>query len=194
MSEIFSLNEVMIDIETYSTKSNATILTIGAIKFNRNNLRKLKINELTFSSLNKFYIRVDLDSCKNKGFDIDPETVKWWNQQSVEAQHEVLKEPENRYNIEVCLLKLKEYIQGCDRIWSQGSFDSIILENAFYNCGISVPWKFWQIRDTRTVFDLCNVNLKKLKEDCNFIQHHALYDCYTQIIALNLSLKQLVET
>ena len=30
------MSEVMLDIETYSTKNNAAILTLGAVKFNRN--------------------------------------------------------------------------------------------------------------------------------------------------------------
>ena len=52
------MSEIMIDIETLSTTPNALILTIGAIKFNRNeDVKDLK-------ELETFYVRIDQNSCK----------------------------------------------------------------------------------------------------------------------------------
>ena len=76
---------VMVDLETLSTKNNATILTIGAIKFN------LK-DAPGEGEQNTFYMRVNLDSCKELGLDIDKNTEKWWNEQSPEAREEAFNE------------------------------------------------------------------------------------------------------
>ena len=45
------ITDVIIDIETLSTRSNASILIIAGIKFNRNN---------AFVEENSFYKRIDL--------------------------------------------------------------------------------------------------------------------------------------
>ena len=46
---------VMIDLETMSTRSNASICSIGAVKFEGSTI------------LDKFYCTIDLKSCKDGG-------------------------------------------------------------------------------------------------------------------------------
>jgi hypothetical protein len=58
------MTDIIIDIETLSTKTNALILTIGAIKFNR----KESIKDI--KDMETFYLRVDIDSCKKLKMDI----------------------------------------------------------------------------------------------------------------------------
>jgi len=50
------------------------------------------------------------------------------------------------------------------------------------------PWKFWQVRDTRTVYDLAGLSLKDLDQSN---QHHALHDCLRQIDGIKRSLEKL---
>ena len=50
--------DCMIDIETLSIKPNATILTIGAIKFNKS------IQERPLKDMETFYIRINKNSCE----------------------------------------------------------------------------------------------------------------------------------
>ena len=47
------------------------------------------------------------------------------------------------------------------------------------------PWKFWQIRDTRTLYSLVDMQLPKTAK------HHCLYDCYNQILGVQASFAQL---
>ena len=105
------MTECMIDIETLSTLPNATILTIGAIKFNRKDRLK-PINELE-----TFYCRVTLDSCKKKKMHIDSSTQKWWKTQSKEAQHEAIYHTD-RIPLKEGLIELWNFFQGCDKVWA----------------------------------------------------------------------------
>ena len=42
------------------------------------------------------------------------------------------------------------------------------------------PWKFWEIKDTRTIYGLCDAELPELKQDA----HHALWDCWKQLVGV----------
>ena len=55
------MTEIMLDIETCSTKPNAMILSIAAIKFSR-------ITEITpeLKNMETFYVRIDQKSCGGK--------------------------------------------------------------------------------------------------------------------------------
>jgi DNA polymerase III epsilon subunit-like protein len=171
--------EVMIDIETLSTKPNAQILSIAAIKFNRDD-RKKEMQEL--KDLETFYVVIDQKSCENLGMDIDKDTVNWWKRQSKEAQDAVFSEKVTKISIFEALKQFSKFIKGASYIWAQGiNFDCVILEHAFRVTEIPCTWKFWILRDTRTFFDVANVNLKNFS---NEKKHDALYDCHAQLRAL----------
>lgn len=176
-------SEVIIDIETLGTKANSVILTIGAIKFKR--FEELK----ELSKYDTFYIRINTESCKKKGLEVDKETVKWWNEQPKLVRYESVFHPD-RCNLEEGLNLLSDFVKGSRCIWSQGSFDSIILNNAYEKCGIEIPWKFWEIRDSRTLFDVMQIDLKSI-EYKNEEVHNALVDCYRQLMATVKSFKKI---
>ena len=140
--------------------------------------------------MEKLYFRVDIDSCKRlNGMDIDEATMKWWSEQSQEARTEIF-DPSERIDISTALRSLQTFVKDANRIFAHSpQFDCIILENAFNLCGIKVPWNFWQLRDTRTIYDLAGVRLKDFAETGQ--PHHALYDCYSQIKALIRSYENL---
>jgi hypothetical protein len=174
--------EVMIDIETLSTNPNAHILTIAAIKFNRNDCSIPLLEDME-----TFYQRVDLSTCKNLDFHIDNNTLEWWNKQSKEVYDEAFEK--ERFPIKDVLQNLSKFCINCDKVWSNGNnFDCVILEHGYRVCDIPVPWKFWNTRDCRTVLDLGKVKLSDIKVQH---QHHALYDCYRQIIAVQKSIKNI---
>lgn len=63
------MSEVMLDLETLSTRTNAVILVIAAIKFNRND------PELPLERLQTFYRRIDIQSCVEVGMHTDPKLL-----------------------------------------------------------------------------------------------------------------------
>ena len=168
--------EVMIDLETLDTSPNSVIATIGAVKFNRNEISD------DIDDYEKFYRRIDIDSCKEIGLTSSQDTLNWWDSQTKEARKEVFGK-KNRVHIKKCLQDFKKWFKGCTKIWSHGDdFDCVILKNAFDKCGIVAPWKFWNTRDTRTLFDVKNYRYNKKDYVC--VEHHALHDAFCQTIAL----------
>lgn len=180
------MNEVMIDIETMSTKTNATILTIGAIKFRHDDLKgkRPKIEDMT-----TFYTRITMESCAENDFDICEETKDWWEKQTEQAYFEAVLNKEGRIHIKDALMMLCDFVSDCEIFWAQGiSFDYPILEYAMKKFGIQVPWKFWNLRDLRTILAITNVSLRSIKRRCALTEHNALNDCYTQILALKTAI------
>ena len=94
----------------------------------------------------------------------------------------------DRINLDEGLKKLSKFIKNSKNVWCHSpNFDCVILENAYRLCNLEIPWKFYNLRDTRTIYDLGNVKLKTIGET----KHHALHDCYNQILALKQSLTNL---
>jgi len=176
------MTEVMVDIETLSVLPNATILTIGAVKFDRSEV----IPEL--NKCNTFYRRIIHESCASVGLVSSPDTVEWWDKQDVNVKYEAFDNPD-RVVLRTALDDFKKWFRGSTKIWGHGDdFDCVILSSAFRACNIDLPWKFWNTRDTRTLFDLANISMKDLPQDN---AHHALHDAYRQVIGVKKSLGNL---
>jgi hypothetical protein len=168
--------DLMIDIETLGTSIGSVILTIGAVRFDRR-------SDTEYES---FYKKISVDSCKRNGMMIDQSTVDWWNTQSEEVRNEAFYS-EPREELEQVLAELSAFIKrtGVSYIWAQGpTFDVCMLEDAYKRCNLPIPWKFWNVRDTRTVYDLFKV---KLEPDAG--AHNALADCKRQIKGVRTALK-----
>jgi len=71
----------MIDLETLSTKPNATILTIGGVKFDA--YTRVEPSQ-------GLYHRIDVDSQVAMGRDVMDETVEWWGKQAEDVREEAL--------------------------------------------------------------------------------------------------------
>jgi DNA polymerase III epsilon subunit-like protein len=56
---------IMVDLETMSTRSHAAICSIGAVKFEGKEI------------LDTFYCTIDLKTCKEAGMHISKDTIKW---------------------------------------------------------------------------------------------------------------------
>ncbi len=85
------------------------------------------------------------------------------------------------------LTQLQEFIQTRtnkdSRIWANGCcFDVGILENAFDQHGVSAPWKFFQVRDLRTIIDVFDAkDLKRQMQEEVGDLHNPLSDCIWQL-------------
>lgn len=165
--------DIMIDLETLATSTDAAILTIGAVKFDPFG------KDIEEPDMDSFYVKVDLDSCHELGLAVDDNTVAWWANQSKEAQEEAFG-TEGRIHIKNAFDQLYKFCWGAKRVWSNGSgFDIVICENVFKRLQKSCPWQYWQTRDCRTAFDLgINPNRPPV------LQHHALQDAWNQAVGI----------
>jgi len=161
----------MIDIETIGVAPGATILTIAAQSF----------DPLGTGYYNKqYYARITLESQENRT--IDQSTIDWWATQP-EAQAEAFCE-EGRIDLDQALDSLGKLIWHSNFIWCQGpTFDCTILEHAYKSYNKPIPWQYYKVRDSRTVFSLWP-GLPKPP-----VSHHALEDCRRQIALLQTTLK-----
>lgn len=155
--------QVVVDLETLSTRPNAVITSIGAVAFDLEN-----------GILDEFFINVDPMDGKKAGLHIDPDTIAWWQKQSPEAIASWQTDPQP---LTEALAKFAEFYKGSQPIWGNGSvFDITILESAYYATGWrdmhpTMPWKYWDIYDMRTLTSILGKRLEKTEVD-----HNALHD------------------
>jgi len=151
----------MIDLETLGTKPGSAILTIGAVKFDEDEIR------------DEFYQNVDLDSCTEVGLEVDGSTFEWWLQQTDEAQQEItggvpLEDPLRRFSV---------FYEDCDQIWAKPpTMDVAVLEYAYGAVGLEVPWEYNGVRDLYTAREFCSVD----REDFDGEPHVAVDDARYQ--------------
>jgi len=166
--------DLMIDIEGLATGPDTTILTIAAQEF----------NPLERDSFGRsFYARVDLESQPDRR--IEHGTFEWWASQPAVVRDDAFAE-DNRIPLDEALRGLHRLAWHSNRIWAQGpTYDMNILEHAYKSYNMALPWKYFSVRDSRTVFGLVP-DLQKYPAS-----HHALEDCKRQIMLLWDSLEYL---
>jgi DNA polymerase III epsilon subunit-like protein len=165
--------QIIIDLETLSTRPNACIVSIGAVAFTI----KDGITE-------EFIINIDAASSKKFGLHLDPDTIDWWKKQSPEA---IKSWQNNPVSLDKALHMFCDFYgpTSCP-VWGNGSsFDITIMESALYAIGWDkrdgvvkgshLPWKFWDIYDLRTITNLFGVKVTKTQ-----VNHNALHDAIAE--------------
>lgn len=159
----------MIDLETMGNKSRAVVVSIGAVFFDDD---KGKLGDT-------FYRVLSVKEQTDKGREINADTFKWWMKQSDEARSIFQEESSKTYDV---LQEFSEFIfnnagENC-MPWGNGaSFDITIMETLYQDFGLSIPWKFRNIRDLRTYSEYV-YNGKDLKRKGTY--HNALDDAIYQ--------------
>lgn len=179
--------DVMIDLETFSTKYNASVLVVAGMKFDRYATVTQIIDPYNYDldKFDTFYRRIDLNSCKELGLDVDDETISWWKNQNEHTKKEVFEE-KDRVSISSALEDFTKWYGDCNCVWSHGSsFDCVILTEIYRRLKKSPPWHYCDIRDTRTLFDLAQVEIPCTNK------HHAMGDCINQIYGVQQSMNTL---
>lgn len=171
---------VMLDLETMGTAPGSVIRSIGAVAFEFGGL----------VHTNTFYRNIDRDSCLDAGLTEDAKTMKWWQEQPADTQSIFDRDPEL---LPVALSQFYSWFKevGGEEVWAQGAaFDPVLTEHAMLVCGILVPWKFWNVRDTRTLYAIADFAHHDFGR--TGIEHYALDDCLHQIKCVNAAVKQLL--
>lgn len=141
---------IMVDMETMGKKTNAPIVSIGAVVFNPS----------TGILGETFYKVVSLESAVSWGAEIDPSTVIWWLKQSSEARSAIAND--DAIKLDDALLMFTDFVMDnitggrkAARVWGNGAtFDNAILRSSFELTCIDCPWDYWNDRDVRTMVEL----------------------------------------
>jgi exodeoxyribonuclease VIII len=166
--------DLMIDLEGLATGPDTCILTIAAQAFD-------PFGKVDYTQ--SYYARVTLESQPDRV--IDDSTIEWWATQPAHAREEAFNE-EGRIPLDQALDELGKLIWHAKRVWAQGpTYDMNILEHAYKSYNKPIPWQYYMVRDSRTVFSLWP------DQPIPPTTHHALEDCRRQIGMLQNTLKHL---
>ena len=174
-------NDIMIDMETLDTSPYCVILTIGAVRFDPKGsgvVEKLELRPTIEEQTEKFN-RV-----------INDDTIRWWGEQSPEAIEEAMGD-KDRIPFKECMEILYRFCWNRRAVWSNGaSFDVVVAETAWRQLDMRIPWPFYTVRDTRTVYEMAGV---KLKDGGYKTTHKAVEDAERQAIVVQQAYAKLIK-
>lgn len=165
---------VMIDIETLGIEPGAAILSIGACTFDTDGVGET------------VHVSVDLESCQDRGLEIDADTLQWWLEQD-DAAREILT---GGVPLATALAELREFLEthAYDELWANSpKFDMEHLETAYDALDWPTPWVFYELRDVRTVQALPGA----VERDQDGTEHDALDDAVHQAREVAATLREL---
>ena len=177
-------NDIMIDIESLNTTPDCVILTIGAVLFDPRGS----------GILDKIELRPTIeDQTEIFNRSINDDTLRWWGTQSEAAQEEALGD-RDRISFKECMEKLYKFCWNRRAVWSNGApFDLVVMEHAWRQVSDKpnpIPWPFWSVRDTRTLYDIAGV---KLKDGGHVTSHKAVEDAERQAIVVQQAYMKLMK-
>ncbi len=137
--------DISIDLETLSTRPDAAMVSIGAAAFDRD----------TGAIEDTFYAVINLDSAI-ADHHVCSATLQWWMCQGDAARAVFMDASKStlRDALEALHRFASQYPDA--NVWGNGAnFDVAILEYAYArHFGYqSAPWKFWNVRDMRTIVE-----------------------------------------
>jgi hypothetical protein len=164
-----TFNHICLDLETLGLEPGRVLRSIGAVRFN-----------LSGEIGDTFYRNIDKDSCLDAGLTIDPATAQWWARQSPQARAALEVDPRPLAEV-IGDFNIWFGVRSETRVWAQGAaFDPAMWEAAVKAAGyVVVPWKFHALRDTRTIYDVFNFDIRDVPRDG--VYHSALDDALYQV-------------
>lgn len=135
---------LMVDMETLAVSPKSVVLSLGAVHF----------DPLSNGIKDTIYFKIDLDDQDKLNREIDPNTIEWWGKQDPAIMEEAFSATD-RIPLTEAMDQFHKFAWGCDAFWSHGAtFDLVIIEDILRQLNRPLPWNYWQLRDTRTLFDL----------------------------------------
>lgn len=163
------MKDLMIDIETMGNTSNAVMIQLAGVFFDRN----------TGETGAEFCKSLTVESCEEFGYTQDESTVKWWAEQNQDVLKAILDKGEHAVDV---MHAFADFL-GPDTkellVWSHATFDFPIVQN--YLKGLTKSYLPYRgARDIRTLVDLSGIDLNKY-DWASGKTHNALDDCKFQI-------------
>lgn len=161
------MNHIMIDLETLGTRVNCPVIAIGACYF-----------DPELGDIGRTFDRaINMQDAMRYGV-ADGGTIAWWFNQSDAARQAAIR---GRDNAATVFGDFREFCQtsspGGVFVWGNGAtFDISILEYAFTKIlDCPAPWKFWNVRDCRTIKALAE-GIVSVEDQKRHGTHHVAVD------------------
>jgi hypothetical protein len=170
----------MIDLETLDTRPSCTVLSLGAVKFDATN---------DAEPHSEMYLKISVDDQDRLGRTTSDSTIEWWSKQDPKIMEETFDQT-GAVTVEEALQQLTKWMVGVDTLWGHGyGFDITIIEDMYRNIGKPIPWNFWIVKDSRTLFGCCEKDPRKVLQQADL--HNALADAYFQAKGVQYAYKEL---
>lgn len=186
----------MLDIDTWGLTPGSDIRSIGAVVFDPMMGWIGGYNDGYMDNIGCFYIACDnpvsyMDNesgvhVRKYPLNRDPNTVRWWSEQSPEAQAAFA----NPVDLKDALAQFHAWYaryavdNGHEiRIWANDPhFDVVLLEAVYRAVKLPVPWHYRAPRSMRTVMEIAGMS----REDCENYgdAHNALHDAIAQAMTV----------
>lgn len=174
---------IMLDLETLSTRPNASIISIGAVAFS---IDKIESEAVLRSPERAFYRVIDTSDWVLPGFHVSGETIGWWLMQNTAAQGALTGV--NSVRLPTALFNFSDFIKRqavVDGLWGNGAgFDNAILRHAYAQLALPDPVPFWMDRCYRTVSAMASMADQYRPEKGT--AHNSLDDAITQAMHLQV--------
>jgi hypothetical protein len=170
---------VVLDIETLSLSPEAVILSLGAVT-----------DREGFPDQTEFYMEFDWPEQELAGREATQDTLDWWRDQEVNypglcpMDGNILLE-HGLESFSIWLTHIRSYLAEDEplHIWARGpQFDIVVLENAFKQYNLPIPWKYKDILDIRTAIH-CTPLVELAQPEK---KHHALSDAIADMKNLTM--------
>lgn len=168
---------VMLDLETLGTRPGAILRSIGAVAFTLDGMIGACFDR-----------NIDQDSCIGAGLHMEADAVAWWQRQSAEVEAALLVAPHLLAEVVEDFHRwFKE--QGATELWCHGAnFDEPLWRAAAYAVNQVPPWKYWNVRCTRTLYAATGFDPKSVPRIG--LHHSALDDALTQVHCVQRAIEQ----
>lgn len=173
------MNNVMLDLETWGLRPGAALRSIGAVQF----------DPYGTTTGDEFYLNIDDASCEKLDLHKEADTVQWWAKQSQEAKAALQVDPVPIEEVVIAFHEFFKRVRGM-WIWSQGAaFDVVLWEYIAHRLKNPVPWKFWDVRDTRTAYEMARFDSRTIKRRGTY--HNALDDAKHQVACVQAAYRRI---
>jgi len=173
------MQDVMVDLETWSTRPGAILRSLGAVFFDPE----------TGQLGDEFYCNINEASCKKLKMHKDESTIEWWAKPDNALANKQLAM--DQVPIVDVLNRFATFWRNGRGLWfwSQGAnFDEPLLAWAFHAAGIKQPWEFYRAQDTRTAYRMGGFNSHTVKRAGTY--HNALDDSKHQVVCVSMAHKK----
>ena len=191
------MKSLIYDFETLGTNhAESAVVSLAALVFDSSNFNPgYSYDELLTNTIS---VKFDVaDQVRNYSKKIDPDTLKWWGEQSAEAQKQLKPSTDD-----MSIGNLKSWItsvaspDSVKRVYTRGNtFDPMFMDSI---CAPD-PYPFWKLRDTRSTIEgmtLLNKDIKNgfivpgLEE--RFIAHDAKHDIAMDVMRMQFLMQEML--
>jgi hypothetical protein len=196
-------NACIYDFETLSQDQvNGVVLSMAMLNFSE--MRFNGDNPHTYEELleKTHIIKFDVEEqVKKYGRKINKETLKWWGEQSGEAQKSLKPSAKDKSISELYQFFVVNKCTNLNKVYTRGNtFDPIFLEHIMKQCGDPMPYNWWEIRDTRSLIegltwgsDLKNSFIPEGLEE-KFIAHDPRHDIVMDVMRIQTVVRYINES